>query len=134
MESIETILKNIGVELSEPQKKNVMQQIEKNYCPMEQHRSELDQMQFEHRLDTAIAAAHGRSAKAIRALLDLEHLQMSQTQDNDIEQALDELRQTSGYLFEQEPEHTLYAGGTGTGALPGRDAAMRAAFGLGDME
>lgn len=134
MESIETILKNLGVELSEQQKQEVMQQVEKNYCPMEQHQNEMAKMQFEHRLDAAITNAHGRSAKAIRAMLDLDRLQSSEEQENDIAQALDELRQDSGYLFEEEPDIALYASGTGTGTLPGRDAAMRAAFGLTDME
>ena len=41
-------------------------------------------VQFDAKLDSAIAAAHGRSGKAIRALLDLDALRGSEDPDKDI--------------------------------------------------
>ena len=57
-------------------------------------------VQFDGKLDAAITAAHGRSAKAIRALLDVDTLKGSDKQDEAITAALAALQKDSGYLFE----------------------------------
>ena len=87
-------------------------------------------VKFDARLDTAITKAGGRNAKAIRALLDLENLQKSQQQDEDIAAALEGLAKDNDYLF-QAATPPPYAAGTGSTPPAGNpDAALRAAFGL----
>lgn len=95
-----------------------------------EHQAQLDGLAFDHMLGEAIAAARGRSGKAIRALLEVDALKASRNQAADIKAALEELKKNSGYLFEQEAPPP-YAPGTGTGgrASAGLDA-IRAAAGL----
>ena len=61
------------------------------------------------KLDSAIAAAHGRSGKAIRALLDLDALRGSEDPDKDIPAALSALQKDSGYMFDTEETPPPYA-------------------------
>ena len=92
-------------------------------------------MQFDARLDGAIGKRRGRSAKAIKALLDMDALRGSKNQDQDIDAALDALQKDSGYLFEPVETPPPYAAGTGTAAVRqtnNRDVAMRRAMGLPD--
>ena len=92
--------------------------------------AQVEAVRFDARLDAAIGAARGRSAKAIKALLDLDTLRQSKEPDKDIPAALDALAKDSGYLFEPEAD-AAYAAGTGTTPPAGDpDAALRAAFGL----
>ena len=70
-------------------------------------------VQFDAKLDSAIAAAHGRSGKAIRALLDLDALRGSEDPDKDIPAALADLQKDSGYMFDTEETPPPYAAGTG---------------------
>ena len=87
-------------------------------------------VKFDAQLDSAILAKKGRSAKAIKALLDTEALRGSKDLDKDLTAALDGLAKESGYLFEGETPPP-YAGGTGTNPpADGQDAALRAAMGL----
>lgn len=88
-------------------------------------------VQFDARLDAAITKAHGRSARAIKAMLDLDTLRSSKDQDKDIGAALEQLEKDSGYLFDTGAAPPPYAGGTGgTPPAGDPDAALRAAFGL----
>lgn len=92
-------------------------------------------VQFDARLDGAIVKRRGRSAKAIKALLDMDALRGSKNQDQDIAAALDALQQDSGYLFEPVETPPPYAAGTGTVAVRqpnNRDVTMRRAMGLPD--
>ena len=92
--------------------------------------AQVEAVRFDARLDAAIGKARGRSAKAIKALLDLDTLRQSKEPDKDIPAALDALAKDSGYLFEPEAG-AAYAAGTGTTPPAGDpDAALRAAFGL----
>lgn len=91
-------------------------------------------VQFDAKLDGAISKAHGRNAKAIRALLDVDALRASKDPDKDIGAALDALAQDSGYLFDPLETPPPYAAGTGSGAVRKveTDVAMRHAMGLPD--
>ena len=73
----------------------------------------LDAMAFDGRVRDAIAAAKGKNAKAISALLDMDALRSSKNQDADIRAALEALKQDSGYLFEDGQNPPPYAPGTG---------------------
>ena len=89
-------------------------------------------VQFDAKLDSAIAAAHGRSGKAIRALLDLDALRGSEDPDKDIPAALADLQKDSGYMFDTEETPPPYAAGTGRTAMTtdNSDSALRKAMGL----
>ena len=98
----------------------------------EAHKQQLADLAFDGALKDAITAARGRSAKAIRALLDVDALKASKDQSADIKSALEALKKDSGYLFDTGETPPPYAAGTGTGG--GRPAtgmdAIRAAAGL----
>lgn len=98
----------------------------------EAHKQQLADLAFDGALKDAITAARGRSAKAIRALLDVDALKASKDQSADIKSALEALKKDSGYLFDSGETPPPYAAGTGTGG--GRPAtgmdAIRAAAGL----
>lgn len=89
-------------------------------------------VQFDAKLDSAIAAAHGRSGKAIRALLDLDTLRGSNDPDKDIPAALAALQKDSGYMFDTGETPPPYATGTGRTAMTAdnSDSALRKAMGL----
>lgn len=96
--------------------------------------AQIADMQFDARLNAAIAKAGGRSEKAIKALLDLDALRQSQNPEQDIAAALEQLKQENGYLFDDGITPPRYAAGTGAGAPGGEpDAALRRAFGLGHI-
>ena len=95
------------------------------------HAAELADRDFQSLLDGAITEKHGRSAKAIKALLDVDALKDSKNQEQDIKAALDALAKDSGYLFESEGTPPPYAGGAGTqGGSSDFNSQLRAAFGL----
>lgn len=73
----------------------------------------VDAMTFESKVKDAITAAHGKNAKAISALLDLDTLKASKNQDADITAALDALKKESGYLFDEGNPPPAYAPGAG---------------------
>lgn len=102
----------------------------------EDHAEELANRDFDALLKDSIAAAKGRNAKAIAALLDMDTLKASKNQKEDMEAALKQLAEAedSKMLF-GEPE----ARQVGTEDIIGRvdksfntndDAALRAAMGL----
>lgn len=90
------------------------------------HQKELAEKDFTTLLDGAITAKKGRSAKAIKAMLDIDALKASKNQESDITAALDKLAKESGYLFETEQTPPPYAAGTGTNPPPaGGDLASK---------
>lgn len=98
------------------------------------HAAKLADMEFDGLLSTAVSTAKGKNAKAIRALLDVDALKSSKNQSDDIKAALEALKATDGYLFEDAQTPPPYAGGTGgTPFAPKGDPglnAIRAAAGL----
>lgn len=92
---------------------------------------QVNAVRFNARLDTAITKARGRSAKAIKALLDVDALRASKDPDKDIGAALEQLAKESNYLFDTGNPPPRYSGGAGgTPPAGNQDAALRAAFGL----
>ncbi len=82
------------------------------------HKTQLADLAFDGVLKDAIAAAHGRNDKAIRALLDVDALKASKDQTADIKAALEGLKKDSGYLFESGETPPPYAAGPGTQPPP----------------
>ena len=90
----------------------------------------LADMAFDHALESAITGAKGKSAKAIRALLDVDALKGSKNQEADIKAALECLKKDSGYLFDDGKNPPPYSGGTGTGHdnKPGEPTSLAGAL------
>ena len=86
---------------------------EKYNQAIEQHAAEFKQLEFQRVLEQAIAQSGGRNSKAICALLDLEALKNSENQMSAVEEALENLKKESDYLFCEQATPPLYARGTG---------------------
>ena len=89
---------------------------EKYNQAVDAHRKEMEETVFGHNLEKAIFAARGRNAKAITALLDVDTLKSCENQQTALEEALQNLKQECGYLFQTEVPPP-YARGTGA-AVP----------------
>ena len=63
--------------------------------------AQIAERDFQSALNTAILTAKGRNAKAIIASLDLEKLKESKNQSADFAAALEELKKSDAYLFEE---------------------------------
>ena len=85
-------------------------------------------MQFESSLKEAIAAAKGKSSKAIAALLDVDTLKQSKNQTEDIKKALESLKKDNDYLFDGEQTPPPYAPGAGSQNMGGGVGGVEAAF------
>lgn len=98
------------------------------------YEQQLADLEFGNILDGAIAGMKGREAKAVKAMLDIDALKASKNQAADIKTALEELKEKSGYLFEDEETPPPYAAGTGGSSLStkysSQEAAIRSAMGL----
>lgn len=73
----------------------------------EDYQAQIADRDFADMLKDCISSAHGKNAKAIRALLDVDALKASKNQKNDIEAALKQLSEAedSKFLFgETEPQ------------------------------
>lgn len=104
---------------------------DKYNAAVEDSQKKIADMEFDHALEAAITGAKGKSAKAIRALLDVDTLKSSKNQEADIKAALEGLKKDSGYLFEEEGNPPPYSGNTGTqNGSYSADAVLRSAMGL----
>ena len=85
---------------------------EKYNRAVEDHKQQLAQLAFDKLLGEGITKAKGRNARAITALLDVEALKESENQTQAIEEALEELKRDSRYLFEGEvpPPYARFTG------------------------
>lgn len=81
----------------------VKKQVEEYKTKYEQSKAEYEtkiaDMQFGALLEGAINAAGGRSAKAVRAMLDIDALKVSKNQETDIKAAIEACQKDNGYLF-----------------------------------
>lgn len=93
------------------------EQWEEKYHRLEQeHSQKLQQMQLEHALQTSVAKARGRNAKAIAALLDMDAIGASEDLPGALDAAMEALKAEHGFLFDTDPVPPPYAQGTGTSA------------------
>lgn len=141
--SQETTIKDLKKDLEEFKDADVsgMKQkiadLEENIRSMdENHQKEIADRDFNDILKDSIAAAKGKNAKAITALLDTDALKASKNQKEDIAAALKTLTEAedSKMLFgEPEPDNIGSGNPIGTvtkGGDQSSDAAMRAVMGL----
>lgn len=92
-----------------------------------EYQKSLADRDFNDILKDSIASAKGKNPKAITALLEIETLKASKNQKEDIAKALDNLKQSDGYLFEttttqkgKPPIGTTTHGVNDNGKLPSR--------------
>ena len=92
------------------------------------------QMEFDSDIDSAIRKANGRNPKAVKAMLDIASLKESKNRTDDINAALNALKESDGYLFYEKQTPPPYAAGTGSNANTLKNSpeinAFRAAAGL----
>lgn len=102
---------------------------EKYNQALSDHAKELEQLRFDALLREAVSAANGRSLKAITALLDVEALKRSEDPQKAVSDAVDALKQESGYLFQTQTPPP-YARGTGSrqGAASEQPATLAGAL------
>lgn len=95
------------------------------------YENQIADMKFNSLVDTAINIAGGRSAKAVKAMLDMDTLKASKDQTADINAAIESCKKENSYLFGDNEPINHPVGGTGGGAGGDSDmAAMRAVMGL----
>lgn len=90
------------------------------------HEKTMNGLRMEHALDRAVTKAGGKSVKAISALLDMESIAKSDDITAALEQAVDTLKETDGYLF--APVAPAFAAGTGTSAPQAQPATLAGAL------
>lgn len=101
--------------------KQAAQQWEDKYsAAVAEHSAQLAQLELDGMIKDAVNANRGRNLKAITALLDVDALRQSQDPQAAIQEAVEQLKKESGYLFDSEPTPPPYARGTGT-QLSGRE-------------
>lgn len=62
----------------------------------------IEQMQFDYALEAALSGARAKNAKAVRALLNLDGLKLSEGQVIGLKEQLEEIRQENDFLFESD--------------------------------
>lgn len=99
-----------------------------------EYQAKLDDLEFSGLLDTAIAGAHAKNAKAVKALLDIDTLKGSKNRSEDIKAALEAVAKDNDYLFDGETKQSSGTTGTsgGNNNVPPAvsDADARAVMGL----
>lgn len=88
------------------------------------HNQKMADMAFDHALEAAITGAKGRNVKGIRANLDIEALKSSKNQEADIKTALDGLKKSDAYLFDDGGTPPPYSTGAGTGGAGGQNTGV----------
>lgn len=102
-------------QLAQAEEQGAKQWEEKYNQAVETYRKELEETVFGHNLEKAILSARGRNSKAITALLDIDDIKASENQPQALEEALQNLKEECGYLFQTETPPP-YARGTGAAA------------------
>lgn len=97
----------------------------------EDAKATLNKVKFDFALDNALTGAKARNLKAVKALLDVDSLKYEGDKIVGLDEQLQSLRDSAGYLFEGDdtPPAPKFTGATNT---PPQDdmAAVRAALGL----
>ena len=88
------------------------------------HQAQLADMAFDHALEAAIISAKGKNVKGIRANLNIEALKSSKNQEADIKTALDGLKKSDAYFFDDGGTPPPYSAGAGTGGAGGPNTGV----------
>lgn len=94
-------------------------------------KKQLEQLQFDHALETALSSSKAKNVKAVRALLDANSLKLKDGEISGLKEQLEKVKSENDYLFEAEtpPPSFSRPGGTPPGGQAD-DAAIREIMGL----
>ena len=97
-----------------------------------EHQRQQEEREFDSVLESAITNAKGKNPKAIKALLDLDHLRSSRNQEKDVKAALESLRTDSGYLFDDNGGKPNFADPKGSGGSGGKPMTREEIMSISD--
>lgn len=96
-----------------------------------EYQGKLAEIEFNKLIDTAIAETGAKSAKAVKAFLDIDNLKTSKNQMDDIKSALEAVKTENDYLFaSNEPIKNAVKSTNSTQNSDNPLNAVRAAMGL----
>lgn len=67
-------------------------------------KEDLEKIQFEHKLESALSGAKAKNIKAVKALLDTEGLKLNKDEIVGLNEQLEKLKEENDYLFESEEQ------------------------------
>lgn len=94
-------------------------------------KKDMEDLKFSHALDGELSSAKAKNAKAVRALLNVDGLKI--TEDGSIvglKEQLEKIKKENDYLFDGDEKPPKVVKGGGGSGEPAADAAVRAAMGL----
>lgn len=105
---------------------------EKLAAAQKESAAKLEKMQFDHILEGKLSERKPRNAKAVKALLDMEGLKLSNGEIVGLTEQLDKIAKENDFLFESSEPVPRYTGpAAGSGNAPVADAnSARAVMGL----
>lgn len=93
-------------------------------------KADVEKLQFEYALNTALAGAKAREPKAVAALLDMDGLKLNGNKIVGLKDQLEKLKTEKDFLFENDEKTPQIIRGTTGSASDEDDAAIRAVMGL----
>ena len=93
-------------------------------------KADVEKLQFEYALNTALAGAKAREPKAVAALLDMDGLKLNGNEIVGLKDQLEKLKTEKDFLFENDEKTPQIIRGTTGSASDEDDAAIRAVMGL----
>lgn len=85
------------------------------------HKAEIEALRTEKAIDEALLKAGAKNKKAARAMLDTEKLKIDENGNiGGLDEMIDALKESDGYMFEQAPKFTGIAPGESKDGLPGK--------------
>lgn len=97
-------------------------------------KEDLERLQFDHALSSALTSAKARNTKAVAALLDIDALSMKDGAIVGLDEQIKQLKADNNYLFEADEPVPKIVAPTGGTAPTTDDAAIRAIMGLPQKE
>jgi predicted RNase H-like nuclease (RuvC/YqgF family) len=97
---------------------------EENKNAAKDYEAKIEKLNFDTKLDKALAAAKAKNPKTVKALLNIENLKLDGEDIIGLKEQLDGLKESDAYLFEEDntkgnPKGNINPGGTGNIGNPG---------------
>ncbi|CAB1242621.1 Putative phage scaffold protein [Clostridiaceae bacterium BL-3] len=95
---------------------------EENKNVTKDYEAKIEKLNFDTKLDKALAAAKAKNPKTVKALLNIENLKLDGEDIIGLKEQLDGLKESDGYLFDEngtETNSNAGVGGTGNIGNPG---------------
>ena len=97
-------------------------------------KADIEKLQFDDALSSALSGAKAREPKAVAALLDMEGLKLNNGEIVGLKDQLEKLKTEKDFLFESDDPAPSIVRGTGGTPPINDDAAIRAIMGLSPKE